>query len=172
MKKTLLIIAGALAGLVAIMWIIGVLLPAGHTATRMARFAQPPEAVWEAITNSAGMTAWRSGLQEVRPLDGGKAGWMEVSDFGELPLEIVEQDPPRRLVMRIADENLPFGGTWTYVVAPRDGGGSTLRITEDGVIHSAFFRFMARFFFGHTATIETYLTDLGKKFGETVTPVE
>jgi Uncharacterized conserved protein len=168
-KKALLMVAGALAGLVVIMWIVGALLPAEHTATRMARYAQPPEAVWEAITNSSAMTAWRSGLEEVRPLPSGKAGWLEVSDFGELPLEIVEQDPPRRLVTRIADDSLPFGGTWTYVITPAEGG-ATLRITEDGVVRSAFFRFMARFVFGHTATIETYLTDLGKKFGETVTP--
>ena len=31
------------------------------------------------------------------------------------------------------------------------------------------FRFMARFFFGYTSSIEGYLNDLGAKFGEAVT---
>jgi hypothetical protein len=30
------------------------------------------------------------------------------------------------------------------------------------------FRFMARFLFGYTGSIETYLRDLGAKFGEPV----
>lgn len=171
--KRVLIVAGVLAGLLAVMWGIGALLPAEHTATRMARFAQPPEAVWEAITNVEGMTAWRSGLKGIRRLPGrdGKPAWVEVSDFGEMPMEIVEWDPPRRLVGRIADDTLPFGGAWTYEITPVDGG-CTLRITEDGVIRSAMFRFLSRFIFGHASTLETYLRDLGKKFGETVTPVE
>jgi hypothetical protein len=71
--------------------------------------------------------------------------------------------------MRIASDDLPFGGTWTYEIAAAEGG-ATLRITEDGFVKNAFFRFMSRFIFGHTATIEQYLKDLGKKFGEEVTP--
>jgi hypothetical protein len=71
--------------------------------------------------------------------------------------------------MRIASDDLPFGGTWTYEIAAADGG-ATLRITEDGLVKNAFFRFMSRFIFGHTATMEQYLKDLGKKFGEEVTP--
>ncbi len=51
-------------------------------------------------------------------------------------------------------------------------GDATLRITERGEIRSAFFRFMARFIFGYTSTMETYLRDLGTKFGEVVTPME
>ncbi len=40
------------------------------------------------------------------------------------------------------------------------------RITEDGEVYNVIFRFMARFFFGYTATIEGYLRDLGHRFGE------
>jgi hypothetical protein len=47
---------------------------------------------------------------------------------------------------------------------------STLRITEDGEIRNPIFRFVARFFLGYTATMEAYLRDLGRRFGETVQP--
>jgi hypothetical protein len=33
------------------------------------------------------------------------------------------------------------------------------------------FRFMSRFIFGHTKTMETYLRALGQKFGEEVAPL-
>jgi hypothetical protein len=80
----------------------------------------------------------------------------------------VERKPGVRLVTRIADRNLPFGGTWTFDIAPTADGGSELRIREDGEIYNVIFRFMARFFFGYTSSIESYLKDLGAKFGQPV----
>ena len=44
-----------------------------------------------------------------------------------------------------------------------------MRITEDGEIYNVIFRFVARFFFGYTASIEGYLRDLGHRFGELTT---
>ena len=38
------------------------------------------------------------------------------------------------------------------------------------IFSNLFFRFMSRYVFGYTATIETYLVDLGHKFGEETTP--
>jgi hypothetical protein len=77
----------------------------------------------------------------------------------------VEITPPRKLVSRIADPKLPFGGTWTFEITPT-AEGSTLRITENGFVTNPVFRFLSRFVFGHTGTIESYLKSLAKKFGE------
>ena len=82
--------------------------------------------------------------------------------------ELVEAVPPERLVVRIASQGLPFSGAWTFLISPIAGGGSELRIDEDGEIYNVIFRFLARFFFGYTASIEGYLRDLGVKFDETV----
>ncbi|MCZ6857779.1 MAG: hypothetical protein O7F70_07230, partial [Gemmatimonadetes bacterium] len=73
-----------------------------------------------------------------------------------------------RLVMRIADDRLPFGGTWTYEIH-EEAGGSRITITEDGEIYSPFFRVMSRFFLGYHGTQESYLTALSERFGETPT---
>src|SRR5229473_1031918 len=43
---------------------------------------------------------------------------------------------------------------------------SSLRIREDGEIYNPLFRFLARFFFGYTGTIDAYLKSMAKKFGE------
>ncbi len=68
----------------------------------------------------------------------------------------------RLLVVRIADLDLPFGGTWTYEIAPV-AGGSTLTITEDGEIYNPIFRVMSRFVFGYESTMAAYLAAAEKR---------
>jgi hypothetical protein len=77
--------------------------------------------------------------------------------------------PARRLVTRIADHNLPYGGTWTYELTP-DGSGTRLTITENGEVYNPIFRFVSRFIMGHTASMESVLRALGTKHGETIAP--
>ena len=168
--KWILLVAGILVGLVAFVAIIGVLLPKAHVATRAARFRQSPESIWKTITDVDAMTTWRPGLQSIERLPdrNGMPAWIETSSMGKMPIEVTEWTPPRRMVTRIADPSLPFGGTWTYEISAT--GGATLRITENGEIYNPLFRFMARFVFGYTSTMEDYLKGLGKKFGETVVP--
>lgn len=169
--KRVLKAAGVLIGVIvlviALAWVIGLVLPSEHTATRMARYQQSPEQIWDALTNVQAMPSWRSDLRAIKrmPDKNGLPAWLETSSFGDIPLEVQESHPPRRLVARIADSNLPFGGTWTYEITPVDGG-STLRITENGEIRSPLFRFMSRFIFGYSSTMEAYLRNLGTKFGE------
>jgi hypothetical protein len=90
---------------------------------------------------------------------------VEITSMGEIPLETVEMTPPRKLVGRIADSNLAFGGTWTFEIMPT-ADGATLRITENGYVTNPLFRFMSRFVLGYTGEIEKYLRSLAKKFGE------
>ena len=77
-------------------------------------------------------------------------------------------EPPRRMVGRIADPKLAFGGTWTYELAPV-GGGCEVRITEDGEVYNPVFRYVSKAT-GHAGTIEKYLRALGRKFGQDVVP--
>lgn len=70
---------------------------------------------------------------------------------------------------RILDTNLGYSGKWTYVFAS-ENGGARLTITEDGEVSNALFRFMSRYVFGHTATLDAYLSSLARRFGEDTTP--
>jgi hypothetical protein len=76
--------------------------------------------------------------------------------------------PPRRMVTRIADPDLPFGGGWTFELEPADGpqGGTSVRITEDGEVYNPVFRFVSRFVLGHTRSMERYLADLQAQAGQ------
>jgi uncharacterized protein YndB with AHSA1/START domain len=163
---------GIVVALIATVLLVGSLLPKQHTATRAARFRQPPEAVWSAITDYSKFPEWRKGVTRVEalPSANGKPSWREFDKYDHsLPFEIDESKPPRRLVTRIADPNLPFGGTWTYELTAQGDGTTVLRITENGEVRNVFFRFVSRFFMGYTKTMEDYLKALGEKFGEKTT---
>jgi polyketide cyclase/dehydrase/lipid transport protein len=169
--KWVWIALGAVAALVALMALVGSLLPRDHHAVRSARFRQPVDVVWAVVADPLGSASWR-GLRSVERLPDreGRLVWKELDRRGDaLMLELVEDDPPRRRVVRIADPTLPFGGAWTYALAP-EADGTRLTITEDGEVRNVMFRFLARFVFGHAATIEAYLAALGRRFGEDVVP--
>lgn len=165
----ILVVAGGLVGLVLLLAIAGSMLPKGHTATKRATFRKPATAIWAAITDIEKFPMWRSDLSSVERLPDrdGRPAWREKGRNGTMTLEQVEARPPSRLVGRIADKNLPFGGTWTYELT-ESAGSTTLAITEDGEVYNPIFRFLARFVFGYSSTLEKYLKDLGRKFGETV----
>lgn len=156
-----------LGGILILIALIGWLLPKAHTVTREARFRQTPEVVWKTITDIEAMRAWRQGLKDIKRLPdrNGMPAWVETSNSGTIPFETVISQPPSKLVIRIADPRLPFGGTWTYEITPIPGG-SALRIREDGEVYNPVFRFLARFIFGYSGTIDTYLKSLAKKFRE------
>ena len=155
----LVLVAGLIAG-------IGAILPLGHHATRKARFRVAPNALYAVL---AGPPDWRSDLKSfgTLPPKDGRTQWWEESQGQRITFELMEDTPPRRRVVRIANTGLPFGGTWTFEIAA-DGPGAVLRITENGEVYNVIFRFLARFVFGYTSSIEGYLRDLGAKFGEAV----
>jgi len=166
--KVVLWVILAVVGAIAVVAVVGWLLPRDHVATRLGRYKQSQEAIWAAITDVEAMPCWREGLKAVKKLPdrNGLPAHLEVTSMGELPLETVEMNPPHRLVGRIGDAKLPFGGTWTYEISAAPGGAA-LRITENGFVSNPIFRFLSRFVFGYTGEIEKYLRSLAKKFGET-----
>jgi hypothetical protein len=168
----LAIVVGLAALAIALVALVGSRLPRHHVAVRSVRLRQPVQAVWDVIADPLLGASWRGELRSVERLPDreGRLVWREIGRKGDaLTLELVTDEPPRRRVVRIADPSLPFGGTWTYELAP-DGDAVRVTITENGEVRNPVFRFLARFVFGHGGTIETYLRLLGARFGEAVVP--
>ena len=164
MVKWLVRIVIGLVVLGAVVFIVGSMLPQNHTASRTARLSQPPESVWTAITDVAAFPSWRSDVETVVPLAPreGKPVWREISHRGSRITYYAETwDPPHHLVTRIADKDLPFGGSWDYAISP-DGTGSTITITENGEIYNPVFRVVSRFM-DNTATMDAYLGALATR---------
>jgi len=167
--KWILWSVGALGGLVALLAAFGAMLPKEHTATRRARYKQPPEVLFDVIT---GPQDWRPQVTkyELLPDREGRRVWKETDKRGDaITYEVVERAAPARYVTRIADPKLPFGGRWVYGIRPVPGG-SEVTITEEGEIYNVMFRALAKLVFGYTSSLEAYLKALGTRFGEQVTP--
>jgi uncharacterized protein YndB with AHSA1/START domain len=162
--KWLIVAVIVLAAIVGLAALIGTRLPQAHAVTREARFDAPPEAIWNTITAVDAFPSWRADVKKVErlPNANGQVTWVEHGRSGRLTLAVERHDPPRLLVVRIADPSLPFGGRWTYEIAP-SAGGTTLAITENGEVYNPLFRFMARYVFGHEGTITTYLSSLQER---------
>jgi hypothetical protein len=165
--KWLLWVGGFLLIVVCLAAFIGALLPVRHTATRKSRFKASADSVYAAI---AGAPDWRSDVKAfgALPEKDGRPRWFEEDSRKQrIVYELLEDRPPTRRATRIAGEGLPFGGAWTFEISPLAGGGSELRIREDGEIYNVIFRFAARYFMGYASTLENYLRDLARKLGET-----
>jgi len=155
----------ALTGVIAAVILIGASLPKTHVASRAFRFTKSPDAIWHVIT---GPPDWRPDIRsfEELPKRDGRRAWKEIDSHNQaITYEMVEEKPPVRLITRIADLKLPFGGTWTHEITV-DGDGCVLKITEDGVIYNPFFRFMSRFVLGYYGSIDAYFKALQGKLGE------
>ena len=137
--RWMLIIVGGLVLLIVIVAAIGATLPRTHTASRTLRVRRPPQEAWTAITQA-----------------------MNTSDVS---VDIVESDPPRKLVSKVKETEKMFGGTWTVAVTPLENG-STVTITEYGWVANPIFRFVSRFVMGHHATMDGMLKSVAKNFGE------
>ncbi len=156
--KWLIYVGLAVVILSAAVLLIGAMLPKEHVVSRKMVIAASPDQVFALI---AGPSGWR-GVKYER-LTESPLLWRETDSSGGITYQRVETVAPRRIVNRIADPKLPFGGTWTYDVVPA-GSVTELTITENGEVYNPLFRFVSRFIMGHAATIEKYQKDLAAHF--------
>ena len=131
----------ALAGVVGVVALVGYFLPVAHQASRSAEFDKAPDQVFALIANPDSYNSW----------------W----DGADVKTEVVERLPPTKLVTKIVGET-QFGGTWTFEIAPTPNG-SRMTITERGEIYNPVFRTLAKFVFGHTSTMENFLSAAQKQ---------
>src|SRR4051812_7170600 len=147
---------GTIAAIVLLVVVIGYALPVKHRAQGETTVKASAESVFALISGVEGFASWRDGVKsaEMIPSSDGRRRFRETSSDGVITYLIEAAEPNRRLVTRIDDKKLPFGGGWTYELTPTDGGRTQLRITEDGEVYNPVFRFVSRFIIGHDGTIK------------------
>lgn len=170
--KILTLVIGGIVGLVVLVLVVGLLLPEGHRASSYVDLAAPRVEVWAAIVDFAGYPEWRPDVErvEARVDSSGDTVWVEHGAGGALPLQIAERTEPSRLVVRIVDDGLPFGGRWTYELEELSNG-TRVTITEDGKVYNPIFRVISTLFLSEHATMDRYLVALAAKFSEEAYPV-
>ena len=169
--RVLTFFVASLVLLVGVVGLIGLALPRHHHAASRAAYRAPRDSVWAALSDMEHSPAWRSDVTGVRRLADrdGRPVWEQQTKEGPWALELTVIEPPSRLVATVADTTQGFGGTWTYTLADSNDG-TVVMLSEDGFVDHPLFRFLARFVFGLHGAQMQYLRDLGRRFGEKVTP--
>jgi hypothetical protein len=169
--KTVVRWIGAVIGLLVFVLLvaiaIGTGLPIAHIATCSAQYPQSPVTLFATVEDDASSPSWRSDVAQVLKERGsdGKPLWIETYKDGQtLSYLEVQTFPGKGLDRELQDPTLPFGGQWRYTFRP-DSAGTELTIGEAGYIFNPVFRLIEQFFTGYSSTIETYMTDLGRKYG-------
>ncbi len=150
---------------------IGWKLPSEHRVTREAGFTHGVDELWAVVADFPRLPDWMPGVRAVHRLDAveGKDRWLYETTEGELTIEVVTRAAPTLLAIRTVKSKLAFGGTWTQRISP-GATGSLVTITEYGWISNPFFRFMSRYVFGISTTLDVALVALGRHLGDSVSP--
>ena len=174
MRLVIYIVVSVLGGLVLLVGIIALIgsqLPKNHVASRSILLRRSPQDVYAVIRDFASVPKWRADVKQVdvEGSPGGPVYFREVAKHGTVNYELIEDVPGQRMATRIRDTDLGYAGQWTYTLAA-ENGGTRITIREDGEVSNVLFRFMSRYVFGQTSTIDSYLTSLAKHFGEDAVP--
>lgn len=159
MRRALAALGAALALVAILLYAGGLFVDREHHASVAADLPAPPERVFDALVDVEAYPEWR-GIASVEIVSRDPLRWREHTGDDPITFELVERIPSERLVTRIADPSLPFGGTWTFALAPSHDGGTHLTITEDGWIDPPPFRLIAKYALGYDATMRDHLAHL------------
>jgi len=175
MKLLIFILVGIVGGVLVIfgvMALIGSMLPKAHVASRSILLHRTPQDVYTVVRDFGSAPSWRADVKRIEVET--PVYFREEGKHGTVNYELVEDVPAQRMVTRIRDTDLGYSGQWTYSFTP-ENGGTRVTIREDGEVSNVLFRFMSRYIFGQTSTIDAYLTSLAKHFGEDhpqITPID
>lgn len=157
MKVVLGVVLATVLVVLMVLW-LGSRLPREHKASVSAYVNESCEVVFARITNVEALPQWRKDLKSVERVSTHR--YRETTSWGPMTYDVAESTPGRRLVTKIVEEpGAPFGGQWTFELEPKDTG-CTVRITEDGWVGPAFYRFVTRYVMGEDRTLRAYLDSL------------
>jgi hypothetical protein len=152
-------IVGGLAAIAVAVYAIGSALPSDHVARVERMVPQAPDDIARRIRDVRGYDRWRAVKVEILSEAPGRIRYRETTGGDTITFELNEQRGGWRFISTIVDQDLPFDGSWTIDLAP-EGEATRVTIEERGRVKDPLFRFLSRFVFGHTSTMEVYLDAL------------
>jgi hypothetical protein len=157
--KWIFISLGILIVLIAIVYLIGLLMNVKHEATIQREFKKiGMDEILSVIKDYKGYANWWSGIKELT-IDSVNH-WTEKNSHGDKVSYRLEMgDEKGKLITRILNKDLAYGGFWEFTFTSIDDGCS-IKIVENGEVYNPLFRFMAKYIFGHETTLKNYMNDL------------
>lgn len=161
-----LLVLGAIASVLAVGWS----LPAHHVARGEATFGDhPPQAIYQVLADWEARPKRSPEVGSVHRLPDRRGNLVvrEESSFGAIEFEVLEDEPPHRMVVAIANPaEAGFAGTWTYELNETPAGGTVLVVTENGRLDNPLVRLIARLAMDPHDTMESEFASIGDWIGD------
>jgi len=155
LSRGLLLVLVAVACLAA----YGATRPREHEISRTIELDRSPAEVFAILEDARAFPCWRSEVATVEIVAESPRRFVEHTDDGEITFVVEERVADRRLVVRIADDDLPWGGAWTYELVPT-GSGTALTITERGFVDNVILRGLVAVFTDPATSMTRVQNDL------------
>jgi uncharacterized protein YndB with AHSA1/START domain len=163
------ILAILVVGVVAVAAVLGsgYFFPPEYSFKRMVVISQPPDAVWQVLTDYAAHPEWRSnlrGMERIQNRDD-RETWQATDMAGrQATMEIAQAIPPHKLVCLFVNAHGVPEMTWEFDVAAV-GKASEVEMFQSSTIPDPWMRVVERFAPG-TRTADDFLKSLARKFDD------
>lgn len=140
-----LVIISVVFALVALVGGLGFALSERVTSSAEIQINRPPGEVWQFLYDHSNLPKWTPEFNKIEILPHNR--WKAYGrNGGSVLFEDVTVIPPRRLVSKMIESDKSTGGLWELDVRP-DAGGCTVEVRATLILHGAFQRFFAHFFY-------------------------
>ncbi len=163
------ILAILVAGVLAVAGTLGAgyFFPPEYAFKRMVAISQPPDAVWQVLTDYAAQPEWRVNLRGMEriPDRDGRETWQATNIAGQQSaMEIAQAIPPHKLVCLFVNPHGVPEMTWEFDIIPI-GKASQVELYQSSAIPDPWLRAIERFSPG-TRSADEVLRSLARKFGD------
>jgi hypothetical protein len=152
--RLMFLFLAAVALLVALVLLVGWLLPQTREGRAEATIAAPPDLVLAVIEDVETQPEWR----DVGSVTRTETGWSEVTARGERIDFVAEEMSVDRIALRFTSD-AGYSGEWQALLAPVSGG-TRIAVVERATTTSPLGRIVARLMFDPTEFATTYLAKL------------
>ncbi|MGH9759074.1 MAG: SRPBCC family protein [Candidatus Acidiferrales bacterium] len=171
LMKWILRIFAVCVFLLLLLGVIGLLMPRDQSFTVSTQIAEPPQAVWNVLTDCAAQPAWRPKLRSCARAadeDGRTVYQLTYASGRILKIEVVESIPPENIEVRVL--HLPAGGrlAWIFNLTPL-AGGTQVSLTQNDEMKNLLARFIFRAVFRNQHPSD-FLHALARKFDSSSAP--
>lgn len=174
--KIFIIVMSVLILSIAIIYVVGALMPVKHQVSVSRLFAVDKKTLWQLLSDFGTQKDWRRDIVASNKVSESGAIneiWQETDRHGNAiryeNRDIIDEQTLKRVIV---SENLAFGGYWMFELETANSqqqAMSKLTITEYGEVYHPLFRFIGKYVFGFDGTMKRYLQDLDAELQRRIT---